>query len=1155
MTTENSGGEQRLEFAILGPLEVVRGGARLRLGGRQQRAILGLLLCEAGRVVSTGRLADALWGEQLPAGYLTTVQTYVFHLRELLEPGRERGAPGQVLVSEPGGGYRLHVAKGRLDAKLFEELLAQGTAALEGGDSAQALGLFDRALGLWRGEVLGDLADFAFVAPVAGRLQELRLAAMESRMEAELALGHHGAAVAELDLLVVEHPLRERLHAERILALYRSGRQSDALGAYRALRSLLHEELGIEPSPPLHELHRAVLAQDPVLAWHPTTTPAGAPGDGHEAGGDQGGSARAAAPGVLVPDGSQPGSFRGRFGGVLGRRAVVVWAGVVLVATAGSVATVVWLSGPNGAGTLAANSVGTVESDGSISAAVRVGTNPVGLAVGGGAVWVADRSDGKVSRIDSATHAVQTIDVGAAPEALTVTAGDVWVANFADDTVTRINVAANKVVDTIAVGTGPAAIGSGPSGVWVANSGDDTIQRIDLITDRPDKAIGVGAGPDGIVVDAGDVWVANGHDGTVSRIDPNTRQEISSPIPVGSGPKGIAVSGDDVWVADQLSSSVTRIKRSTGLAQQSVQVGDGPDSVAVAAGAVWVSEEFDGALTRIDLATDAVRSFLIGSSPQGLAAVGGRVWVASGDFTSPTHRGGTLTVAAFEVPGYGDPADAYYGPVVSVNRLVYDGLVAFRLARGADSQVLVPDLALALPRPSNGGKTYTFTLRPGIKYSTGREVHASDFVLGVRRALTLTGGRPDFFAGIVGGQNCVEHPNACDLSAGVQTDDATGRVTFNLSAPDPEFLDKLSWFVYPTPPGTSRREVAAPFPGTGPYMIADYTKGKTFSLVRNSWFHQWSFAAQPNGYPDTIRWLLASDDRAALPAVSRGRADVARLDVFDSLDASALLNEFRVAHPDQVHSDLQAAIYFEVLNTTVPPFNNIKARQAFNDAVDRNKLVELYGGPSVAVGTCQMLPPNFPSYSWYCPYTTGPANGDYRGPDLAKARSLVEASGTRGISVTVYGTTDGANGPVNTYLKQVLGQLGYKATFHALPNTTAFEFLSTHKKLQVEPYGFGADFPLASNFYDALVACGAGSNVSEYCNRGLDQRAASATALEATDPGAALRAWTQIDRVVTESAQILPLANFKDTTVVSKRVGNYQSNQLVGPLLSQLWVR
>jgi DNA-binding SARP family transcriptional activator len=248
-------------------LEVLRSGTRLALGGRQQRAILALLLCESDRVVSVGRLADALWGEDPPAGFLTSVQTYVFHLRELLEPDRARGAAARVLVTEAGGGYRLRLSDGSVDALLFEDLVARGTTALDGHDARQAVRLFDRALRLWRGEVLADVAEFGFVAPVAGRLQELRMSALESRVEAELLLGHHGAAVAELDRLVADHPLRERLHAERILALYRCGRQSDALAAYRDLRTLLHEELGIEPSPPLQVLHRAVLAQDPALAW------------------------------------------------------------------------------------------------------------------------------------------------------------------------------------------------------------------------------------------------------------------------------------------------------------------------------------------------------------------------------------------------------------------------------------------------------------------------------------------------------------------------------------------------------------------------------------------------------------------------------------------------------------------------------------------------------------------------------------------------------------------------------------------------------------------------------------------------------------------------------------------------------------------------
>ena len=701
MTAANSDGDQRLEFGILGPLEVLRSGTRLKLGGRQQRAILGLLLCEAGQVVSIGRLADALWGEHLPAGFLTTVQTYIFHLRELLEPDRARGAGSGVLVTEAGEATACTPRQVPWTRVLFEDLLARGRAALERQDPGEAVVLLDRALGLWRGEVLGDLADFGFVAPVAGRLQELRLSAMELRMEAELALGHHGTAVAELDRLVADHPLRERLHAERILALYRSGRQSDALAAYRQLRALLHEELGIEPSPPLHALHSAVLAQDPALAWHPTAlAPVAAVGGG--IGTDEGHAGEATlAPPSLGGDDKQPGGFVSRFGGGSRRRLVAVWAAAVLVAAGGSIGAVVWLARSTGPVTLAANSVGAVEPDGSISAAVPVGTNPVGLAFGGGALWVANRSDGTVSRIDPATHTViQTIDVGAAPEALTVTAGDVWVANFADDTVSRINIAANKVVDTITVGTRPAAIGSGPSGVWVANSGDNTIQRIDPSpASRASRSRSATArtGSPSTPARCGSPTGATGPSPGSTR-----RPARRSPARSGWGPGPRASRlGRRCLGGQPALHSVTRINRSTGLAR-SIVVGDGPGSVVVAGGAVWVSEEFNGVLTRIDPATDAVRRFSIGSSPRGLAAVDGRVWVASGAFADPKHSGGTLTVAATptQFPGYEaiDPAEAYNPEAFSAERLVYDGLVAFRLARGADSQVLVPDLALSPSR-------------------------------------------------------------------------------------------------------------------------------------------------------------------------------------------------------------------------------------------------------------------------------------------------------------------------------------------------------------------------------------------------------------------------------------------------------------------------
>ena len=253
-------------FGVLGPLQVTRSGERLRLGGHQQRAVLAMLLAESGVVVSVGRLADALWGEQTPSGFITTVQTYVFHLREVLEPDRKHGAPGQVLVTEPGG-YRLDTSGSTVDATIFEGGLNSSRQAMGRGSYAEASAELKRALGLWRGEVLADVADLAFVAPLAARLEEMRQTARGLRIEASLAMGLHADALPEIDGLAAEHPLWEQLQAQRITALYRSGRQSDALAAYRELRNRLGEELGIEPSSPLQQLHQAVLTQAAALDW------------------------------------------------------------------------------------------------------------------------------------------------------------------------------------------------------------------------------------------------------------------------------------------------------------------------------------------------------------------------------------------------------------------------------------------------------------------------------------------------------------------------------------------------------------------------------------------------------------------------------------------------------------------------------------------------------------------------------------------------------------------------------------------------------------------------------------------------------------------------------------------------------------------------
>ena len=255
-------------FGILGPLQVARAGCAVPLGGPRQRAVLALLLLEANRVVSMDRLAEDVWGGHPPEGWVTTLQTYVFHLRRALEPDRGRGAAGGILVTRDRG-YLLRADREHLDAALFEDGFTAGRAALEAGRYAEAAQTLRQALDLWRSPVLADLADYAFTRPEAARLHELRLAAVEARIDADLALGRHDALTAELEQLVAGHPLRERLHGQLMLALYRCGRQADALAAYRRARDLLADELGIDPGEPLQRLHASVLAHDPALDWRP----------------------------------------------------------------------------------------------------------------------------------------------------------------------------------------------------------------------------------------------------------------------------------------------------------------------------------------------------------------------------------------------------------------------------------------------------------------------------------------------------------------------------------------------------------------------------------------------------------------------------------------------------------------------------------------------------------------------------------------------------------------------------------------------------------------------------------------------------------------------------------------------------------------------
>jgi WD40 repeat protein/DNA-binding SARP family transcriptional activator len=261
-----------MRFHVLGPLEVEADDGPLVLGGPKERLLLALLLTRPNQVVSVEALVGGLWGEQPPATAAKTLQSHVKRLRRALEPGRARGAAGEVLVTRQPG-YLLRVAPRALDATRFEELTAQARRALAEGQADAAGLLLREALGLWRGQAFEEFLDADVAVAEADRLAELRRVAVEDRIEADLRLGRHRQLVAELEGLVREHPLRERLWAQLLLALYRAGRQADALLAYQRARSILVEELGIDPGAELRRLHTAVLAQDPGLDLPPTAEP------------------------------------------------------------------------------------------------------------------------------------------------------------------------------------------------------------------------------------------------------------------------------------------------------------------------------------------------------------------------------------------------------------------------------------------------------------------------------------------------------------------------------------------------------------------------------------------------------------------------------------------------------------------------------------------------------------------------------------------------------------------------------------------------------------------------------------------------------------------------------------------------------------------
>jgi DNA-binding SARP family transcriptional activator/DNA-binding beta-propeller fold protein YncE len=631
-----------MEFRLLGPLEIVADSTPLSVGGQKQRALVAFLLLRANEVVVRETLIDALWGAEPPDSAWQAVAVYVSRLRALL---REHRSHARVMTR--GTGYVLELELEELDLHRFEELAKEGRRALQLGNAPHAATALADALAIWRGPALADLGDEPFVSVERQRLEEARLAALEDRIEADLALGAGAPLVSELTQLVHDHPYRECLREQLMLALYRSGRQSEALDVYRETRRRLVDELGIEPGEELQQLHRRILSHDEVLL----------PDAGRGRGRADGGRVSRAAASAWPVAGRIVRRHRLLATGVT---ATAVAAIVLVFAIFGESSRAPARSAP--VDVLANSLVKLDPVSGRVLASVRVGDRPSAIALGPGAVWVVNRGDRTVSRVDTETARVRT--VGGAVFAEDVAAdshGNVWISGARDRLVTRITSGSQgfpaepAVPEGIHVPFHAGALAVGGGYLWVVNAGfatppgayepvevgKDSVTRIDLRSHRPASRIRVGRSPFAVGFGYGSAWVVNMGSNSLSVIRTGSEKPQSIPLPLDTGDAalGVAVGAGAVWVVSR-DGDVVRVDPDSRRVVARIPARDHSEELLdVSAGShfVWVTNRAGSSVWKIDPRTNRVVRTIalgrVGVVPCGIAAGPMAVWVTMGSDT------------------------------------------------------------------------------------------------------------------------------------------------------------------------------------------------------------------------------------------------------------------------------------------------------------------------------------------------------------------------------------------------------------------------------------------------------------------------------------------------------------------------------------------
>ena len=808
-------------FRLLGEFEVLADGVPLALGGAKQRALLAILLLERGRAVSTDRLIDLLWSERQPATAQKSVQVYVSGLRKVLGEGR---------ILTRGRGYELVVEDGETDLDVFDLLVRDGRPG--------------EALALVRGRPLADLALEPWAAPEVAQIEERILAAHEARIRAELEQGHHAELVAELEALVREHPYREGLLELLMLTLYRSGRQAEALDAYRRGATRLRDDLGLEPGRPLRELEASILKQSPEL-------------DAPASAGD-------------------PATARRRRGWKLAT------AGAVALVVAGGAAAAIALTRDDSASleSLPAGIAVISATDGSLVAhhSRQQVADPVEAASDGEHFWVTNLNPASLIEIDPRTGRIlRSVASPVGNDGMSLPEGRfIWFNSEQD--LMRVEVTEGHVVESFPLTDSRTRLGLAEmahcfGSMWVVDNGDQELLRVDPSTGRIVARIPAQY-PWAVECDDRDVWLTSNLVG-VHRIDPR-RNKIVTTTRTPAPNVTLAVGGGYAWASSEESGEVYKIAHD-GRLVATYQTGDGARDLSFAGGKLWVANQDAGTVTGIDPATGDQQTFRFGHPVQMVAALGSKLVVLLNPGLTYEDQIDALkgNVARLIVPTYVfdpiDPALGYSPWMFMVEHATCSTLVS---SVPGSRRTVVPDLATAMPAVSADGRMYTFRVRSGVRFAppSSASVTAHAVRFSIERALSPKLGSEipgmHFLGDVVGA--AAFSLGAAEHVSGIRVSGDTVAIT--LTKPSRTFLERLALPFFCVVPETTPVVQAgvsenAP-PSAGPYYVSKNFNGEFLIMKRNP-----NYTGPHPARLDAIAFRMGLTSERAVARVRSGRWD------------------------------------------------------------------------------------------------------------------------------------------------------------------------------------------------------------------------------------------------------------------------------------------